>query len=1521
MILQLGKAMDTRITKLLEGSTPAINTFDLVDNLKLGIVIPKLQRTYVWREKQWMELWHDVLACYDEIFVDKNEDAQHFMGVLTLGKEKDKYCLLLDGQQRLTTVLVLIDCLQGLSKVPANDRLSNPLDSPWVSWGNGEIEAEKNYKEIYDYFLRTFIFERNTRLGNTQDFYAHLLEVLLYRFFWIEIKTDDNPNTIFEGINATGKQIEYSDFVLNFILELSTNKSTNNVAGASSEDIKKSWNNILQSIYLGKTIPEEAEDISDEEQQNKPLKFKKFMNAMHSLTIENAEAVSEDMNSFAETFLRLHNSYEKEEWSKDELNAEYIINSIIEWGNIYAYAINPSNICKDLVLKILGKADDTDIVFEREMYLLSTMISSKQLPMMMRVLYAFKENKLSGECVNNLFGAVNRILLYPEIFSARNDSRERASLKNLSIIDYILNAALLETKQKSLSIAQIIYLVTGSELYEEMRSFDAYADVVNYQYNSRFSKAILVIEHDYNQNSSEAIYEIERRNILKNNSNRPYFEVEHLVAQNIECAGGFLSYGFTTETIGTVNNLILLEGGLNASAGNKTPQEKIDIWKTSSLHDFYRISLPADNNIFSSQKNRIEALTKVFKAYMNLPFVMPATNDSEKQAMMPLTYDISYPLFFMVIRKSGSYTHWIKSSTSFFEYLRGLKNQNVSDLAKWLDEQNIYSRYLLQDMKISDTMPNIEDTKNHLCGCIWGNELSDLVEEKEGDEDNFALSKCISLFLECWKKEKGVQGILAFLKEKENEDGDFTRFKDGREFCPYDPRLIHTKAFREQNELNSKGKKTTAAWTDTEHAKRSSLFEDVIEFNYAYNAEEVAKKLKQIYIAANLSFAFICRMTQAQQAFVLDDKKGTLITPYICVGNETVFRKWISKCFIESEKDNDIDGAKDSDTDWSRDCETNNAIDKTEAKGLEYISTFFKTKAIVLKDIVTECEAGSDPLLFTIPEYQRAYVWDEKNWNALLDSIEEGMHANSDIALGTIIVYTKYKNEGDKQIFDGEAESLSDEISLKIVDGQQRMTTLGMFLQILSGDTKRILRTPLIDEKIHKRIEKWMVSKAFSEIEKQKLIDYLLNNIRLTLMIIDDAPSLYQYEIFTSVNGKGKKLTLEEKTKNYIYKCIGGATTKAVEEAIHKISTTEGFLKAYVELNKKEIVSEIDQYNEIKILIDSLWAKSGSDEAAVLAIYEYLIAFDILSLTADPKNMKKYNDKKWFFLHLYQELRNVHTADALLTDVIYRVNNQTLSESEANLIIKNVVMYYFFLYVMDKSGNDKKSINAKLPKLVGAMPDAMKICKDKTKNAVASSILTDSERGILFNGQNKINETIWHNYVMTVDLIDTSKEISRFILYLVEYWLGMDIAVLDRIVLDDVIDGKKTPDIEHIHPASKDKKDDASGLNINWLENICLLESDINRSVGDKSLYNVKDRVGKLIKKEGQTRTHTYKESRFIMPNRFYHNGQVKEAFYEVIDGEWVYTKKCADERSKDLWNEISSKCLFENDVDGMFLM
>ena len=205
-------------------------------------VIPIYQRTYSWTDKQCRQLWDDILRAGSSDTI-----AVHFIGSIVYVEQglsqvtHQAPLLVIDGQQRLTTVSLLIEALaralgdgepvDGFSAAKLRHYyLSNPLESGdryfkllLSQTDNASLKAViKNTEQPKEPSLRvTQNFDLFTELLAEQK--GDLAPVCrgLAKLVVVDIalsRDQDNPQLIFESMNSTGKELSQADLIRNFIL-------------------------------------------------------------------------------------------------------------------------------------------------------------------------------------------------------------------------------------------------------------------------------------------------------------------------------------------------------------------------------------------------------------------------------------------------------------------------------------------------------------------------------------------------------------------------------------------------------------------------------------------------------------------------------------------------------------------------------------------------------------------------------------------------------------------------------------------------------------------------------------------------------------------------------------------------------------------------------------------------------------------------------------------------------------------------------------------------------------------------------------------------------------------------------------------------------------------------------------------------------------------------------------------------------------------------------------------------------
>lgn len=222
------KAVESSLPKFLEGSKQ--------------FIIPIYQRTYSWHRSHCEQLWNDILK------MTKNPSiAGHFIGSIVY-ISKGLYTttevaklLVIDGQQRLTTIMLLLKALANKFKEIEGEesKTAKKIHSKFIF--NNEEEAEERYKLILTQSDKpTFISivnesslpkEASAKVKENFDFFStqinkfdddyDLLYGAILKLLVVDVSLNreyDNPQLIFESLNSTGLDLSQADLIRNFIL-------------------------------------------------------------------------------------------------------------------------------------------------------------------------------------------------------------------------------------------------------------------------------------------------------------------------------------------------------------------------------------------------------------------------------------------------------------------------------------------------------------------------------------------------------------------------------------------------------------------------------------------------------------------------------------------------------------------------------------------------------------------------------------------------------------------------------------------------------------------------------------------------------------------------------------------------------------------------------------------------------------------------------------------------------------------------------------------------------------------------------------------------------------------------------------------------------------------------------------------------------------------------------------------------------------------------------------------------------
>jgi hypothetical protein len=234
------------------------NTFRKLIGNGLTYRIPRFQRDYSWTNEEWEDLWMDLLGT-----LKGDGEPAHYMGYLVLQSKDDKTFDVIDGQQRLTTISIivlaviknihrLIDAgndaesnkrrvdqifqtyvgyldpvtLVARPKLTLNRNNNNYFQTYLVPLGHlpqrGFRASEHLLRKAFEWFDKQVAAYLKASTGNEGMRLAKLIEDISDRLFFTMITVTDELNAykVFETLNARGVRLSATDLLKNYLFSV-----------------------------------------------------------------------------------------------------------------------------------------------------------------------------------------------------------------------------------------------------------------------------------------------------------------------------------------------------------------------------------------------------------------------------------------------------------------------------------------------------------------------------------------------------------------------------------------------------------------------------------------------------------------------------------------------------------------------------------------------------------------------------------------------------------------------------------------------------------------------------------------------------------------------------------------------------------------------------------------------------------------------------------------------------------------------------------------------------------------------------------------------------------------------------------------------------------------------------------------------------------------------------------------------------------------------------------------------------
>lgn len=218
----------------------------LITSANLRFVIPVYQRPYSWDKEQCEQLWDDIL------YVGSRSQGRHFTGSVvwvqdgTFSASGIQPMLLIDGQQRITTISLIVAALANYSRkhpeatlhFSYNEIMQRGYLVDTFRQGDDryKLTLTRGDKRTLESLVENLIDpdvaidEESAKLIENYEFFSKRIEAMedpnivwdgIQRLDIVSISLDanqDNPQLIFESMNSTGKDLSSADLIRNFVL-------------------------------------------------------------------------------------------------------------------------------------------------------------------------------------------------------------------------------------------------------------------------------------------------------------------------------------------------------------------------------------------------------------------------------------------------------------------------------------------------------------------------------------------------------------------------------------------------------------------------------------------------------------------------------------------------------------------------------------------------------------------------------------------------------------------------------------------------------------------------------------------------------------------------------------------------------------------------------------------------------------------------------------------------------------------------------------------------------------------------------------------------------------------------------------------------------------------------------------------------------------------------------------------------------------------------------------------------------
>jgi uncharacterized protein with ParB-like and HNH nuclease domain len=528
-------------------------------SVKRKYIVPRFQRGYSWTKEQVTELWDDILSNI-KCDAGKYSNEEYFIGALVLvGNEKSIAYKIVDGQQRLTTLTILLSVICDHFKSLGRENIANAIYDNFIAGvdDDGEryfklenetpkpffqiniqhidkkpltpnTEEEKTLATAYnelsslaslDGLKAKGFLAKTAGVGEHEDFLKALRDQTInyLKVIFITVNEEEEAYTIFETLNARGMNLSCVDLI--------KNKLFNELKDTHPDDAAKTtWNQLRNKISS-------RDGVGSLENYVRHWWISKY------------------------SYVSAENLYSKFKlmWNKGGVNANDFITELRMDADLYVTISSPQV---------------EDFKQQEERYIYKTLMAfkvfglSQQRPFLLSLLKAKKRKLISNRDVKKTLTFLEYFhFKFNAICSLRPSGIE--SSYSRAARDMQLAATKVDVKKV---IAELIGKLKEREP-EKALFIDKFLEVKFHRDFTKQKKLVQYILSRFESGYTGSV-ELTPEDIT----------IEHILPQDSGRSNPDL-----LDLIGTVGNLIPLGSELNKEADNKPVDQKINIYKKSEF--------------------------------------------------------------------------------------------------------------------------------------------------------------------------------------------------------------------------------------------------------------------------------------------------------------------------------------------------------------------------------------------------------------------------------------------------------------------------------------------------------------------------------------------------------------------------------------------------------------------------------------------------------------------------------------------------------------------------------------------------------------------------------------------------------------------------------------------------------------------------------------------------------------------------------------------------------------------------